>query len=143
MTQLEDVSCFHCLKNVLGTIQWFSDIHQGFCLSCATAGVIPMCLKNVKMFDDENANWENGNEDSAGTVLMIYRCVGIVHNIARRLRDREFFANYEETLLSFAKVKVPKIAVASLLCLAYVVDEETNHLILADENLLFYCYNVK
>ena len=136
VTQLEDVSCFHCLKNVLGTIQWFSDIHQGFCLSCATAGVIPMCLKNVKMFDDQNANWENGNEDSVCTVLIIYRCVGIVHNIARRLRDREFFANCEETLLSFAKVKVPKIAVASLLCLAYLVDEETNHLILADEYLL-------
>ena len=132
----EDVSCFHCLKNVLGTIQWFSDIHHGFCLSCATAGVIPLCLKNVKMFDDQNANWENGNEDSADTVLMIYRCVGILHNIARRLRDREFFANCEETLLSFAKVKVPKIAVASLLCLAYLVNEETNHLILADENLL-------
>ena len=42
VTQLEDVSCFHGLKNVVGTIQWFSDIHQGFCLSCATAGVIPM-----------------------------------------------------------------------------------------------------
>ena len=134
--QLEDVSCFHCLKNVLGTIQWFSDIHHGFCLSCATAGVISMCLKNVKMFDDQNANWQNGNEDSAGTVLMIYRFVGILHNIARRLRDREYFPNCEETLLSFAKVRVPKIAVASLLCLAYLVDEETNHLILADENLL-------
>ena len=46
------------------------------------------------------------------------------------------FANSEETLLRFAKVKVPAIAAESLLCLAYLVNEETNHLILADENLL-------
>ena len=128
-----DFICFDCLKKVLGTIQWFSDFHQSFCLSCTTAGVIPMCLKNVKRIDAESLNWKNGDEETA---RLIYRCVGILHNIARRLRDREFFANSEETLLHFAKVKVTSVAVASLLCLAYLVDEETNHLILADENLL-------
>ena len=44
--------------------------------------------------------------------------------------------NREQTLLYFAKKKVPAIAAESLLTLAYLVDENTNHLILADENLL-------
>ena len=44
--------------------------------------------------------------------------------------------NREQTLLYFAKKKVPAIAALSLLTLAYLVDENTNHLILADENLL-------
>ena len=39
-------------------------------------------------------------------------------------------------MLYFAKKKVPAIAAESLLTLAYLVDENTNHLILADENLL-------
>ena len=59
-----------------------------------------------------------------------------LYNISQRLRDRELFGNSEETLPYFAKVKVPAIAIVSLLCLAYLVNEESNHLILADENLL-------
>ena len=39
-------------------------------------------------------------------------------------------------MLYFAKKKVPAIAAESLLTLAYLVDENTNHLISADENLL-------
>ena len=39
-------------------------------------------------------------------------------------------------MLYFAKKNVPTIAALSLLTLAYLVDENTNHLILADENLL-------
>ena len=48
----------------------------------------------------------------------------------------EMFSYSEETLLHFAKVKMPSIAAASLLCLAYLVNEETNHPISADEHLL-------
>ena len=39
-------------------------------------------------------------------------------------------------MLHFARKKDPKIAALSLLALAYLVDENTNYLILADENLL-------
>ena len=84
-------------------------------------------------FDAENPNWEN--EDSE-QVKIIDNSIGILHNISRWLRDRELFANREQTLLYFAKKEVPAIAAESLLTLAYLVDENTNHLILADENLL-------
>ena len=92
-----------------------------------------MCFEIAKQIDAENPNWE---EENWKLVAIIQSFLGILHNISRRLRDRELFANREQTLLYFAKKKVPAIAALSLLTLAYLVDENTNHLILADENLL-------
>ena len=130
-----EYTCFDCLTNVLATIQNFADFHNGFCSACADASVIPMCLENIQRIDSEIAHWENEDEDSEA-VQIVDSCTGILHNISRRLRDPELFANSEEILLHFAKIKMPSIAATSLLCLAYLVNEETNHLILADENLL-------
>ena len=126
-------SFYDCLWNTIAAIHNFSDFHQGFCSACAAAGVISMCFENAKQIDAENPSWED--EDSQ-LVPIIQGFLGILHNISRRLRDRELFANREQTLLYFAKKKVPAIAAESLLTLAYLVDENTNHLILADENLL-------
>ena len=133
--ETDDYTCYDCLSNTLATIQNFSDFHQGFCSACAGAGIISMCFEIVKQIDAENSNWEEEDEDSE-LVTIIDNSIGILHNISRRLRDRELFANREQTLLYFAKKKVPAIAAESLLTLAYLVDENTNHLILADENLL-------
>ena len=128
-------SCYNCLLRTIAAIQNFADFHQGFCSACAGAGIISMCFEIVKQIDAENSNWEEEDEDSE-LVTIIDNSIGILHNISRRLRDRELFANREQTLLYFAKKKVPAIAAESLLTLAYLVDENTNHLILADENLL-------
>ena len=133
--ETDDYTCYDCLSNTLAAIQNFSDFHQGFCSSCARAGIISMCFEIVKQVDAENSNWEEEDEDSE-LVTIIDNSIGILHNISRRLRDRELFANREQTLLYFAKKEVPAIAAESLLTLAYLVDENTNHLILADENLL-------
>ena len=127
------INCYNCLSYTLGTIQNFSDIHQGFCSACAGADVISMCFEIIKRIDAENSNWE---EKDSRLVAIIDCSLAILHNISRRLRDRELFANRERTLLDFAKKNVPAIAATSLLTLAYLVDENTNHLILADENLL-------
>ena len=133
--ETDDYTCYNCLFISLAAIQNFSDFHQGFCSACAGAGIISMCFEIVKQIDAENSNWEEEDEDSE-LVTIIDNSIGILHNISRRLRDRELFANREQTLLYFAKKKVPAIAAESLLTLAYLVDENTNHLILADENLL-------
>ena len=133
--ETDDYTCYGCLSNTLAAIQNFSDFHQGFCSACAGAGIISMCFEIVKQIDAENSNWEEEDEDSE-LVTIIDGSIGILHNISRRLRDRELFANREQTLLYFAKKKVPAIAAESLLTLAYLVDENTNHLISADENLL-------
>lgn len=94
-----------------------------------------MCLENIQTIDAESINWENEDKHSE-PVLIIRTCLGILHNISQRLRDREVFAHSEETLLRFVDAKVTRISASSLLCLAYLVVEETNHLILADENVL-------
>ena len=133
--ETDDYTCYNCLFISLAAIQNFSDFHQGFCSACAGAGIISMCFEIVKQIDAENSNWEEEDEDSE-LVTIIDNSIGILHNISRRLRDRELFANREQTLLYFAKKKVPAIAAESLLTLAYLVDENTNHLISADENLL-------
>ena len=126
-------NCYNCLFISLVAIHNFSDFHQGFCSACAGARVISMCFEIIKRIDAENSNWE---EKDSRLFAIIDCCLGILHNISRRLRDRELFANRERTLLDFAKKNVPAIAATSLLTLAYLVDENTNHLILADENVL-------
>ena len=131
--ETDDYTCYDCLWSSIATIHSLSDFHQGFCSACAGAGIISMCFEIAKQIDAENPNWE---EENWKLVATIQSFLGILHNILRRLRDRELFANREQTLLYFAKKKVPAIAAESLLTLAYLVDENTNHLILADENLL-------
>ena len=126
-------SFYDCLWNTIAAIHNFSDFHQGFCSACAAAGVISMCFENAEQIDAENSKRE---EENGKLVTILRSFLGILHNISRRLRDRELFANREQTLLHFARKKDPKIAALSLLALAYLVDENTNYLILADENLL-------
>ena len=129
--------CHHCLLVALVIIQNFSDFHQGFCSACAHAGVISMCFEIIKQIDDAHSNWEEEHEDSRQLAAAIIKsAIAILHNISRRLRNRELFADREETLVDFAKKKVRTIAASSLLTLAYLVDENTNHLILADKRLL-------
>ena len=129
------LTCYDCLYYTLAAIQNFSDFHQGFCSACAVAGIISMCFEIVKQIDAENSNWEEEDGHSQ-LVTIIDNSIGILYNISRRLRDRELFANRQETLLYFAKKKKKEIAAVSLLTLAYLVDEHTNHLIFADKNLL-------
>ena len=129
-------TCYDCLYYTLMAIENFSDFHQGFCSACAVAGIISMCFEIVKQIDAENSNWEE-EDGHPQLVTIIDNSIGILYNISRRLRDRELFANRDqETLLYFAKKKKKEIAAVSLLTLAYLVDENTNHLIFADKNLL-------
>lgn len=136
-----DFTRFDCLQDVLATIQNLADFHDGFCSAIAQAGVVSMCLENIVRLDRENDNWQSGDEESE-PLQLIDACLGILHNISRRLRDRELFANNEKTLLYFAKVKNTGVAVTALLCLAYLVNEDTNHLISADENLLCFIITI-
>ena len=59
-----------------------------------------MCFEIIKRIDAENPNWEDLDSEQ---VNIIDNFIGILHDISRRLRDRELFANREQTLLYFAK----------------------------------------
>ena len=133
--QKETYTCVKSLSYALSTIQNFTDFHDGFCLASAQDGVVLTCMENIKRIEQENDDWQSEDEESE-TFEILEMCIGILHNISRRLRDRQWFANSDETLVYFAKVKVAGIAAPALLCLAYLVNEETNHLISADKDLL-------
>ena len=132
--QKETYTCVKSLSYALSTIQNFTDFHDGFCLASAQDGVVLTCMDNIKRIDQEN-DWQSEDEESE-IFEVLDACISILHNISRRLRDRQWFANSDDTLLYFAKVKVASIAATALLCLTYLVDEETNHLISANKDLL-------
>ena len=137
-SSLEDESrkrCFECLKQVLATIQNFADLDDDFCLESVEEEVVPMCLDNIERLDREYDDWQSGDDESE-PLQLIDTCLGILHNISRRLSDWELFTGREKTLLYFAKAKNTGVAATALLCLAYQVNEETSHLISADESLL-------
>ena len=133
--QKETYTCGKSLSYALSTIQNFTDFHDGFCLASAQDGVVLTCMENIERIDQENDDWQSEDEESV-IFQILETCISILHNISRRLRDRQWFANSDETLVYFAKVKVAGIAAPALLCLAYLVNEETNHLISADKDLL-------
>ena len=133
--QKETYTCVKSLSYALSTIQNFTDFHDGFCLASAQDGVVLTCMENIKRIDQENDDWQSEDEESE-IFKVLDACISILHNISRRLRDRQWFANSDDTLLYFAKVKVASIAATALLCLTYLVDEETNHLISANKDLL-------
>jgi len=89
--------CFSCLQRFLVTIQNFADLHDSFCSASAQAGVVPMCLEHIVRLDRENDNWQSGDDESE-PLQLIDICLGILYNISHRLRDRELFADSEETL---------------------------------------------
>ena len=60
----------------------------------------------------------------------------------KSLKTNEYFdsCGAVEILLSFYRTQFPEYRMAALLCLAYLVDEKNNHLIMATEGiwLIFY-----
>ena len=134
-TSVQVSTCSYCLQLALVTIKNFADFHHSFCLASAKAGVVTMCMENIKRIDRETHDWQDEDEKSE-TIRIVKYTMGILYNISRRLKDRQWFANSDETILYFAKVKVASVAIEALLCLAYLVNEETNHLISADKELL-------
>ena len=93
---------FFFLQLVLGTMHSITDFHDGFCSASGQAGVVPMCLENIVRLDRENYNWESGDKESK-PLQLIGHCLGILHNISRRLRDRELFPDCEKNIALFCQ----------------------------------------
>ena len=75
---------------------------------------------------------------------MLSRTMGILHNLSKRVPTRKNFAACQavNVLIPLLKAEVILYAAKSLLVLAYLIDEENNHLIMADEGnaLNFFLY---
>ncbi|XP_015780019.1 PREDICTED: uncharacterized protein LOC107357901 [Acropora digitifera] len=128
----------------------FSDLHDKFCEACGEAGLVEECLKllrGVKMCThDFSDTWTilNGPEGTddrfseVGTIGFIV--LGVLHNMLKSLKTNEYFdsCGAVEILLSFYRTQFPEYRMAALLCLAYLVDEKNNHLIMATEEPINY-----
>ena len=66
---------------------------------------------------------------------MLSRSLGILHDLSRRGATRKNFAACQavNVLIPIFKVDVTFYSAKSLLILANLIDEENNHLIMADE----------
>ena len=125
---------------ILLVIQNFAEFHEQFCVTCATeTGVISLCLESSKQLE----SMLKGLDDRSGerpvrAIRVLGCCFNILYNMARKTEEVKPTVDYEakETLVYFAKSDIPIVAPLALLSLAYVADEESNQLVLADEEIL-------
>ena len=70
---------------------------------------------------------------------MLSRALGILHNLSKRVPTRRSFAACQaiDVLIPLLKAEVTLFNAKSLLVLAYLTDEENNHLIMADEGNIY------
>lgn len=70
---------------------------------------------------------------------MLSRALGILHNLSKRVPTRRSFAACQaiDVLIPLLKAEVTLFSAKSLLVLAYLTDEENNHLIMADEGNIY------
>lgn len=70
---------------------------------------------------------------------MLSRALGILHNLSKCVPTRRSFAACQaiDVLIPLLKAEVTLFSAKSLLVLAYLTDEENNHLIMADEGNIY------
>lgn len=66
---------------------------------------------------------------------LTFELLGVLHNLSKRINNKKYFdsSGAVEILLSFFRTQFPVYRMTALLCLAYLVDEKNNHLIMASE----------
>lgn len=75
---------------------------------------------------------------------LTFELLGVLHNLSKRTNNKKYFdsSNAVETLLSFFRTQFPVFRMTSLICLAYLVDEKNNHLIMASEGTINTPYSI-
>ena len=129
-----------CLILLLLVIQNFAEFHEPFCEVCTSkTGVVSLCLLKSKQVEDvfKSVN-SDGSNRPVRAIRILGCCFNILYNLARKTELVKTKVDYEgkETLVYFAKSDIAIVSPLALLSLAYVVDEESNHLVLAAEEIL-------
>ena len=76
----------------------------------------------------------NGTDDQLSKIGDLgFNVLGVLHNLLKTEDSNEYFESCGavEILLSFYRSQFPKYRMTALLCLAYLVDEKNNNLIMA------------
>ncbi|KAL9971693.1 hypothetical protein ACROYT_G017892 [Oculina patagonica] len=139
-TDRKDQLASESLILILLVIQNFAEFHEQFCVTCATeTGVISLCLESSKQLESMLKTLdEQGGLRPVRAIRVLGCCFNILYNMARKTEEVKPAVDYQakETLVYFAKSDIPIVAPLALLSLAYVVDEESNQLVVADEEIL-------
>ncbi|XP_067030746.1 uncharacterized protein [Acropora muricata] len=122
--------------SISAAISSFSDLHDQFCDACGEAGLVKECVKLLRSLKigthDFSDVWaiREGPEGSLG-----FEVLGVLHNLSKSINNKKYFdsCGAVETLVSFYSTEFPTHRMTALLCLAYLVDEKNNHLIMATE----------
>ena len=125
---------------ILLVIQNFAEFHGQFCVACtSTTEVISLCLIKSQQVELVFKTVEpEGSGRPVRAIRILGCCFNILYNLSRKTVLVKQAVDYKgkETLVYFAKSDIAIVSPLALLSLAYVVDEETNHLILAAEEIL-------
>ena len=129
-----------CLILILLVIQNFAEFHEPFCEVCTSkTGVVSLCLLKSKQVEDVfKSVSSDGSNRPVRAIRILGCCFNILYNLARKTELVKTKVDYEgkETLVYFAKSDIAIVSPLALLSLAYVVNEESNHLVLAAEEIL-------
>ncbi|KAL9979635.1 hypothetical protein ACROYT_G017320 [Oculina patagonica] len=130
------------VSKLMGTLLDFTDLHDPFCLACSAAGMVQLLVEMTKELQDtipQHQKFVNAQTQrlSGYTVRgrMLSRTLGTLHNLSKRVPTRSNFAACQavSVLIPLLKAEVVLFSAKGLLILAYLIDEENNHLIMADE----------
>ncbi|RMX38043.1 hypothetical protein pdam_00020147 [Pocillopora damicornis] len=130
------------INHLLAVIMNFTDLHDSFCLACSDLGMVQILIDMTKDLQDTisyHVKYVNpktqylSKYSSRGK--MLNRTLGVLHNLSKRVPTRMNFAACQalDILIPLLKAEVALFGAKSLLVLACLIDEDNNHLIMADE----------
>ncbi|XP_058953289.2 myosin-7 [Pocillopora verrucosa] len=127
----------------LGALLNYSDLHDEFCLECNEVGMVQLFVEMSKELQDSiphNVKYVEPKTQRLKKFTvrgkMLSRSLGTLHNFSKRVPTRANFASAQAVnslLLPLLKAEITFYSAKSLLILAYLIDEQNNHLIMADE----------
>ena len=131
------------LEWFLSCIQNFADTHDAFCLACGKTGMIPLYVEMCEEIVADGTDADTGKVTLSKKELRILEvALSVVYNLSRRPGNKVHFrgCNAVVTLLRFSKLAKSSagfaIPAVALLTLAYLIDEESNRLIMTDGSLI-------
>ncbi|KAJ7380759.1 hypothetical protein OS493_007137 [Desmophyllum pertusum] len=130
------------INHLLAVLLNFSDLHDEFCLACNEVGMVQLFVDMSKHLQDSvpyHVKFVNPKTQYLSKYTsrgkMLNRILGNLHNLSKRVPTRTSFAACQavNVLIPLLKADVALFSAKSLLVLACLIDEENNHLIMADE----------
>lgn len=131
------------VSQLLAALLNFSDLSDTFCMGCDESGMVHLLVNMTKEMQDSiahNVKYVNSQTQQLTKYTvrgkMLSRVMGILHNMSKRVPIRRSFAACQalDVLIPLLKAEIVLYSTKSLLVLAYLIDEENNHLIMTDED---------